>query len=264
MIPEHDPSVLVSFVFLPEFLKFREHYRIREWVMDSGAYSAWTKGVSIELEEYADVCLELLGTDPMLTEVFALDVIGDWRASLKNCERLWAKGVPAIPTYHVGEPEDVLLGIARDYPKIALGGAVGYKAKLEWARQCFARVWPKAIHGLGFGMERSVLSLPWHSVDATNWELGPCGFGQWKTFGYLDLRGRSDKNLRAEVDYYLDLERKMRERWQRDMRKVSKELSKTEGGKELARGSIWPQYRLAIWPRRGTLELYKKSLGGQR
>lgn len=213
------PGLLVSYVYLEPFLKNRERYHYRDWVLDSGAFSAHNSGTEITLQSYIDRCKQLIETDATLTEVFALDVIGDWRASLKNCEEMWRQGVPAIPCYHVGEPEDVLLGIARDYPKIALGGAVGYRGKDNWAEQCFARIWPKRVHGFGFGSQKSILALPWHSVDATNWEIGPCKFGRWNTFGQMSVRG-SKQNLRAEVEFYLQLERQARQKWASQMREI--------------------------------------------
>lgn len=196
---------------------------IRSWVLDSGAFSVWTKGRTIDLTKYIEDCKQLKAADPMLTEIFALDVIGDWRASLKNYEAMWKAGVEAIPTYHVGEPADVLLGLARDYPKIALGGAVGYAGKLGWAQQCFARVWPKKMHGLGFGSYRQVMSLPWHSVDSSNYSTAS-RFGKWMSFGpghqgtHLSVRGHRD--MSGELNYYIDLEKEMQQRWADEMKKL--------------------------------------------
>jgi CO/xanthine dehydrogenase Mo-binding subunit len=59
--------------------------------------------------------------------------------------------------------------------------------------------------------------LPFHSVDATNWEIRPCQFGEWEWFGdKLSIRG-SDQPLRAEVEAYLKRERVARERWRKEM-----------------------------------------------
>lgn len=213
------PALLVSYVYLAPFLKNRHRYAYRDWVLDSGAFSAHNSGTEIKLQDYIDCCKELRATDPTMTEVFALDVIGDWKASLKNCEEMWRQGVEAIPCYHVGEPETELRAMAKDYPKIALGGCVGYRQKLKFAEQAFARVWPKAIHGFGFGSEKDIMALPWHSVDATNWEIGPCKFGRWNAFGQMSVRG-SKQNLRAEVDWYLDLERRARQKWTGAMKQL--------------------------------------------
>lgn len=215
---ERAPALLVSFVYLKHFLKGQKEYAYRDWTLDSGAFSAHESGYEINLLEYIAVCKELLKNDPTLTEVFALDVIGDWKATKKNTETMWKHGVPAIPCFHVGEPEDYLIGIAKDYPKIALGGVALARTgkKLAWAQQCFTRVWPKKIHGFGFGAQSAILGLPWHSTDATNWEIGPCKFGRWNTFGDMSVRG-SKHNLRAEIEFYLDLEAKARRRWRKEM-----------------------------------------------
>lgn len=211
--PAELPALLVSYMYLEPFQQQRPRYHFRDWVMDSGAFTAHASGKPIDVKAYIDCCLHLLATDPQLTEVFALDVIGDWRASVKNAEVMWKAGVPAIPCYHVGEPEFVLEALCKLYPKVALGGAVGYRGKDEWAQQCFARVWPKRLHGFGFGSEKSIMMLPWHSVDATNWEIGPCKFGNWPSLGgKVSVRG-GQQNLRGEVKRYLDIEKKARAKW---------------------------------------------------
>ncbi len=212
------PALLVSYVYLDPFLKHRHRYQFRDWVLDSGAFSAHHSGTVIPLDEYIHCCQTHLATDAQLTEVFSLDVISDWRASVRNVERMWEAGVPAIPTYHHGEPESLLRDLAAHYPKVALGGAVGLKAayKLRWAEQCFARIWPKRIHGFGFGSTTHILALPWHSVDATNWEAGPCRFGKWRRYGKMSVRG-SAQNLRAEVEDYLTIETQARVKWRKEM-----------------------------------------------
>lgn len=212
------PALLISYFYLKNWIKYQSRYIYRDWVMDSGAFSAHASGNAIDLLAYIEKCKELLANDPTLTEVFALDVIGDWRASMKNLEQMWKAGVPAIPAYHVGEPTDVLMTLARDYPKIALGGCVGFRGRDAFAAQCFARVWPKKIHGFGFNGEKSIMALPWHSCDSTSWEIGPCAFGRWNTFGgkALSVRG-SKQNLRGEVEFYLSLERRARSKWKKQM-----------------------------------------------
>jgi len=220
------PSLLVSYYYLDAFLKARPNYQFRSWVMDSGAFSAQNSGKKIDLQAYIECCKEMQARDPLLVEVFALDVIGDWRASLKNYEEMWRQGVEAIPCWHKGEPWDALMGLAKDYPKIALGGLVGTpaKAKRKIIEQAFARVWPKPIHGFGLCSQDLVLGFPFHTVDATNWELGPCAFGNWHTFGKLSLRG-SKQPLRAEVEWHLKLEEDARRRWRREMERIGARTS---------------------------------------
>ena len=218
------PALLVFYAYLKPFLKAKGGYVYRDWSLDSGAYTAHASGKPVDLQAFIETAKNLLATDETLTEVFALDVIGDWRASLRNTETMWKAGVPAIPCYHVGEPEDVLMALARDYPKIALGGrgGVSYAKKTAWARQCFARVWPKRVHGFGVGSKEEILALPWHSVDATNWEIGATKYGRWHAFGQLSIRG-SGHNLRAEVEHYLAIERAAQARWKKEMAQLEAE-----------------------------------------
>ena len=218
VISDGRPALLTAFVFIEGFLRRRAGYAYRDWALDSGAFSAHVSGVQIDLAAYVRKCRELRATDPTLTEIFALDVIGDWRASLRNTERMWKAGIQAIPCYHYGEPRDVLRGLAKDYPKIALGGVARQTRarKLCWALDCFAVVWPKRIHGFGFGDAEHLMTVPFHSADASSWEIGACGFGQWKQFGSLRCKG-SWQNLRGEVNWFLELERKLRTRWRREM-----------------------------------------------
>jgi hypothetical protein len=215
---EQAPGLLISYFYLKSFLKNQHNYIYRDWVLDSGAFSAFNSGQEIDLEEFIDKSLELLAIDPTLSEVYSLDVIGDWRGSQRNTERMWAAGVPAIPCYHYGEPEEVLMEMAERYPKIAVGGMVGYSVgkRIAFSSEVFARVWPKRIHGFGMGSHRGILGLPFHSTDATTWEIRPCGFGQWHAFGTLNVRG-SKQDLRKEVEYYRILEDKARHVWRKEM-----------------------------------------------
>lgn len=204
----------------------------RDWSLDSGAFSVERSGARIDLQGYIDDVKRWRDGPHPPCEVFALDVIGDWRASLRNTEEMWKHGIEAIPCFHVGEPESVLLGLARDYPKIALGGAVGYRDKVEWARQCFARIWPKRIHGFGYGAPSGLRAVPWDSVDATSWFTNPTVGNRWHGYNRpgkgdarrgdrLVVRHRKDSphsyNYRVEIDYYLQLEREMNFLWRREM-----------------------------------------------
>lgn len=215
----NQPALLVAFPYLKYFTRQRHKYHFRDWVLDSGAFTAHSSGKPIVLADYINCCREM-ASDPKLTEIYSLDVIGDWRGSAKNTAYMWKAGIEAIPTYHIGEPWDVLLGLARDYPKIALGGVAMKRGndKLDWARRCLSAVWPKKVHGFGFGLEEHLLAAPFHSADATNWEIGPCRYGCWAAFNgaQIPLRG-GRQNLRAQVEYYLAVEAKARSRWRKEM-----------------------------------------------
>lgn len=212
------PAVLVSYAYIRPFLRDRSRCLIRDWVLDSGAFSAHASGKPVVLQDYIDTAKQLLAKDRQLSEVFALDVIGNPEASIRNADEMTRQGVECIPCFHFGSPWDYLLDMASRFKKIALGGAVMVKESVrrKWYEQCFARVWPKKIHGFGVSGEQTSLMFPWHSVDASSWELGPAKYGNWRTYGNLPVRG-SNHDLRVEIAWHLKLERRMRDKWRKEM-----------------------------------------------
>lgn len=214
LLPE--PALLVSYWYYKNFARNRQHHRFRDWVLDSGAFSAHNSGAVIDLQEYIDHCSQLLATDTKLTEVYALDIIGDGEASLRNCEEMIRQGVPAIPVFHLGSPWGLLEEMAPRYDKIALGGMVKTARKDDFIGQCFARLWPKKIHAFGVATRQMLMRWPFHSVDASTWTYNCERFGNWHVFGNMHVP-RASYNLRSEVEWYLRLERELKGRWCKEM-----------------------------------------------
>jgi hypothetical protein len=130
-----DPALLVAFKpYYDGWTKSKHRFAYRDWALDSGAFVARARGIHIDLYEYIEHCKYIREADPTLSEIFSLDVIGDWRATVKNTEMMWAEGIEAIPCYHFADDnEDVLISLARDYPKIALGGMADLKGSVSTA-----------------------------------------------------------------------------------------------------------------------------------
>ena len=233
------PAILVSYAYLQSWADAATRAAVchRHWMMDSGAYTAWTKGKPVVLDEYTAVCRDLLAADPKLLEVIGLDVIGSWRDTQRNVTRMWAQGVPAIPVYHLGEPEDVLRGYARDYPKVCVGGVYllkGQEEKRRYIETVFAKVWPCALHALAVSGVDEGLIAPWHSMDSSSAFRGANGFGTWRGYSgprpsqrwrrLRPLPAGYDHDVRVEVSYYLKGEETLRHRWAREMAEVAARL----------------------------------------
>lgn len=184
-------------------------------MLDSGAFTAHSLGKSVDLVAYIETAKQLIAKTPKLVEVAALDVIGDWRAGLKNCEAMWREGVPALPCYHYGEPRHVLEHIAKEYPKIAVGGVAGDNAarKRKWAKACISHVWPKPVHGFGFASHQSMLTVPFHSADSSSWATRSCRYGMVQSLGQQGNFKKRKRLLGPEVNFYLKRARLYIHRW---------------------------------------------------
>lgn len=229
--PQRGPSLLVSYVHLSSWLPARPDVWYEDWSMDSGGFTAFWSGKPVVLEAYIDTCKRLLAEDPTLTEVFVLDDIGDWHVTARNLDRMWSEGVPAIPIYHFGEPWSVLETYQRTYPgvKLAIGGAVkaGPKVKIRQARTILARAWPARVHGLGFGSETSVMTLPFHSTDSTNWAAASEKYGVWCAFrphARLRVRQRQGIDHAADITWFMDLEARAGRIWKKEMAMLKEKL----------------------------------------
>lgn len=143
--------------------------------LDSGAFSAKTQGIEINLDEYITFVKEHL----VYLSVYAnLDVIGDAEATLQNQKRMESAGLKPLPCFHYGEPIRYLQHYIDNYEYIALGGMVsGTSASLmPWLDDLFATYicgsngLPKVkVHGFGLTSLRLMKRYPWYSVDSTSW-----------------------------------------------------------------------------------------------
>ena len=153
--------------------------------LDSGAFSAWTQGIEIDIQEYIDFIKE----HKDIIEVYAnLDVIsrGDTLAAkkesaqktLENQKIMEKAGLYPLPVFHIGEPLKYLEYYINNYEYIALGGMVGKQKStlIPWLDKCFGQFIcdkkgiPKVkIHGFGLTSLSLMLRYPWYSVDSTSW-----------------------------------------------------------------------------------------------
>lgn len=161
--------------------------------IDSGAFSAATQGVEIDINEYCDFLKQY---ESMLTIYANLDVIGDPQKTYDNQKVMELAGLRPTPVFHTGESLDWLKRyIDEGYDYIALGGMVPYskdkKALVSWMSACFneAEKHKVKINYHGFGMTNWDLmrAYPWKSVDSSSW----CsGFRYGQVYLFDDKIGR--------------------------------------------------------------------------
>jgi len=148
--------------------------------LDSGAYSAWSKGIKIDIDEY----ISFIKKNQEWIDVYAcLDVIGDPEQTYKNQKYMESKGLHPIITFHHREPYDWLRKYVDEYSFIALGGVAKIARGTERGvlRQhfdnCFGIIcgddgMPKVkVHGFGMTSLDLIIRYPWYSCDSTSWVM---------------------------------------------------------------------------------------------
>jgi hypothetical protein len=155
--------------------------------LDSGAFSAWTQGITIDINEYID----FIKQHQDIIQVYAnLDVIAEKSGiankkesaekTLKNQKIMEEAGLNPLPVFHIGEPLKYLQYYIKNYKYIALGGMVGISKTtlISWLDTCFSQYICNSsgipnikIHGFGLTSLLLMLRYPWYSVDSTSWVI---------------------------------------------------------------------------------------------
>lgn len=186
--------------------------RLVKVMLDSGAFSAWTRGVEIELARYIAFIKE---NAALLDSYINLDSIPGERGrrptvkevdraaaeSLENYRAMRAAGLRPIPVFHFGESFvwlERLLEAGADY--ICLGGTVGTRTapKRQFFDECFSiltngRGEPIVrVHGLGVSEGKFVTRYPWYSVDSTSWAIAPI-------YGMILVPGLEKSRFSAQI-----------------------------------------------------------------
>jgi len=153
--------------------------------VDSGGFSAWSQGVSIDLDRYASW---LRRYARVIDHYANLDVIGSSRGTLLNQIRLERLGLRPLPIVHYGSSqEEIRRYHSRGYEYQCLGGMVprlgSMSAALRRGQEHDGLRWLKdsheaaaelgvKLHGFGVTSWGLVQAFPWRSVDSSSWASG--------------------------------------------------------------------------------------------
>lgn len=174
----------------------KEHNDIKVFV-DSGAFSAWSKGKKIDVDEYINyintntneltlfasvdnIPGELTRT-PTLKEKQQSPILS-WDNYMYMRERIIDKD-KLLPVFHIGEDLKYLNNMCnvildgKHIPYIALGGTVGIKdrkVKENWYKQCFRVIKDSKnpnvkVHAFGMTSLNILENFPFTSADSTSW-----------------------------------------------------------------------------------------------
>lgn len=161
-----------------DYVEFHEKRDIlnRRLFLDSGAFSAFTVGAKINIDEYIAFIKKY---EPYITTYATLDVIGDYKATTRNTEYMEANGLHPLATFHYGSPYEELERMVEKYEGgyIGLGGLVPistHREKMEaHLDKCFRIIGTKVkTHAFGVNSIWAWLRYPFYSADATSWLMG--------------------------------------------------------------------------------------------
>lgn len=158
--------------------------------LDSGAFSAFTQGVTIDIGEYCDYVHR---NADIVEFPSVLDAIGDCDGTWRNQMEMERRGVRPLPCYHYGEPTEVLEYYIANYEYITIGGMVPIST--PQLRLWLDRIWddhlthedgtPKVkVHGFGLTSLPLMFRYPWYSVDSSTWV-------QWAANGMILIPGKA-------------------------------------------------------------------------
>lgn len=144
--------------------------------LDSGAFSAFTQGVDIDIQEY----IEFIKDHQKHLTVYAnLDVIGSAKGTWKNQVIMEKAGLSPLPCFHYGDDIKWLKRyLSKGYDYIALGGMVPISTKdlRPWLDDLFDNYLTDddgmpiiKVHGFGLTSHGLLKRYPWYSVDSTSW-----------------------------------------------------------------------------------------------
>ena len=144
--------------------------------LDSGAFSAFMKGIDISPDDYAEF---LHKNGDKFTCRSSLDVIGNAQGSYDKLKELESMGCQVQPVFHAREDESWLKKyIAEGYDYIFIGGMVPESTSwlTTWLDDLFDRILCNSdgtakvkLHGFGLTDTQLMFRYPWHSVDSSSW-----------------------------------------------------------------------------------------------
>lgn len=149
--------------------------------LDSGAFSAKSLGVDIDINAYCDYIkrnIDIIRVEDDVVMASVLDGIGDALKTWQNQLYMEEQGAKPLPCFHFGEDERYLEWYVERYPYITIGGMV--RTKAEDVMQWLDRIWnrylvdgagkPKLkVHAFGVTTVSLMERYPWHSVDSSSW-----------------------------------------------------------------------------------------------
>lgn len=195
----------------------------KNYLLDSGGYSARKHGIDINVKDYARYL-----NNYKIKVAFNLDVLNNHK-SLENLKYLESHtNTYILPVYHGSEWEKpewngLLEYYIEHYPYIALGGMAGRENSKDNMERFLNYVFNKTrdktmVHGLGMTTESILKKYPFFTIDSTSW-MAPALFANSRVHGeaYMKANAKSrhfSYNTQEEIPWWFNLEKRITRLWE--------------------------------------------------
>lgn len=139
-----------------------------QFVLDSGAFTAWKAGKSINVDDYCKF-IESLPFKPW--KYFNLDVIGDSEASFKNYEIMRERGFNPIPIFTRGENIEMIDKYYETSDILGIGGLVGTPKNKGFVKGVMSKIGDRKVHWLGFNAKDFIIHYKPYMCDSSSWSF---------------------------------------------------------------------------------------------
>lgn len=197
-------------------------------MLDSGAYSAWSRGKPIQLADYiafvkehrelfgTHVTLDVLPSGPERQRTEAAIEQGA-KDSYRNHQKMKDAGLSPIPVFHQGEnfkwlermlsDGETYIGLSTRKDLLVFAGR-----QRQWLLKCYEVLRGTKVRTHGFGITNTsfLFEMPFFSTDSTTWSL-QAGFGfllvPFIEDGVIDVRKPVTKLTLTSIDRHVKFSR---------------------------------------------------------
>lgn len=207
--------MLVTFAYEGHIRKLLDDYKFAgpKLFLDSGAFTAYTQGTVISIDEYIAWVLDGPYPKELWDVITVLDVIGDGPASYENARIMQEAGIDVLPVFHCGEDWKLLHKYCDEYEVVGLAATSGrnFSEKKWFMAKCFSECWPHKFHSFGWAAESVLKLYPFWSADSSSYLTGGIRWGQWKSLSGMgeNFKARKQGALAAvqmEIAHAISIE----------------------------------------------------------
>lgn len=196
-------NILLSYMFFKEPKKVLEAVNLikpKNVIIDSGAFSVWANGQTVDIGQYAKFCHNVKEVFPKDINLYVvnLDVLpgrfgvrpneqqkeDSAKQGWENMITLEKEGLKVIHVFHQHESFEWLDKLMKhsDYIGVSPANDVSMKEKLNWLNQVFSITKDKIkTHGFAVTSHNQLYRYPFYSVDSSSW-TAPSRFGRIPVF----------------------------------------------------------------------------------